>query len=166
MEENELEDIEDRYEDEIPLRDIAEVRGDSSKKNEKTALNHFSLYMKSESLIREGEDYSNVCEDNVTPELLGKFADYLFRKVDKRDGALQYVSKVKIFLSAKYPVFRDAVIKNGYYSTLRANLKKLYLKRCIESNTQVRNTQVSMSDYDHKYICGKLMFENTVEANE
>lgn len=63
-------EVEVRNEDGINLRDIAEVRGDCSKKNEKTALNHFSSYMKSESLIREDEDYSNVCEDKVTPELL------------------------------------------------------------------------------------------------
>jgi hypothetical protein len=150
----------------VGLRDVAEIRADCSKKNERTALNHFSRYLQSEKIIEEGEDYTNVSADKVTPEVLGKFADYLYHLVEKRDGALQYVSKVKTFLCSQYPRFKDAVETNGYYSTLRSNLKKLYLKRCVANNTQVRNKQASMSDFDHKYIVRKLMFENTVESTE
>lgn len=153
-------------EDGNALRDIAGLRAESSRKNEKTALNHFRTYMQTENVIGREEDYNNVTEEKVTPELLGKFADYLYRIIEKRDGALQYVSKVKTFLCSKFPDFKDAVGRNGYYTNLRSNLKKLYLKRCVENNTQVRNTQSSMSDYDHKYIVRKLMIENTVESNE
>jgi hypothetical protein len=88
--EEDIEDNEDNDEQgldvESPYRDISLLRADSSRKNERTALNHFTTYLKSEKVIAAEEDYVNLCEDKVTPAVLGKFADYLFRIVEKRDG--------------------------------------------------------------------------------
>ena len=134
------------------------------KKNEKSGLNHFVKYLRNEKVIEREEIVANLQAERISREVIGKFGDYLYRNVESRDAALTYLSKVRSFLCSSYEGASELLSRDKWYTGLRSNMKKQYLRRCVEENKPLKKKQASMSDYDHQYITRKLMYMNTVES--
>lgn len=155
-----VDDVRGRY------TNIGAKRSASSKKNEKSGLNHFICFLREEQVINDDADYTELEEESITQELIGKFGGYLYEKMESRDGALQYLSKVKTYLCSTFAGVSNLLERNKWYTKLRANMKKEFLSRCLEAGTPVKRKQASMSDTDHKYIVAKLLYTNTIESTE
>jgi hypothetical protein len=151
------------------LEDINNDVSDSYATSLRTALNHFSKYLKLRQ--EQGDlslplDHTQLVSEHVTDELLGKFASYLMKKTTMKKGGsvLAMLSKVKVELHRRFcdnPIFGTGA--RGY-GTLRTKITRRYLLQCAKDGTKLTDHSVPMTEMDLRWMCRKLLSYHTWEG--
>lgn len=141
----------------IKLIDQGNRQRKSVKRKNKITKGHFEKY-----LSYEGYNFNNldeIPEEWFTEDKLGKYSDYLFRKVptiNMFNTHDQYLSSLYNTVTKKYRNLKFQLA--DYYKTLRANVRSDWLERCNENNKNFQNHTALGTKEDIEYF-GLKAFE-------
>lgn len=150
----------------------AHAVGERSEQQLKTARNHFNTFLQQHG---EGSIGAKVMEQlqpvDVTSELIGCFATYLFMTLKKLSGALSYLSQIKGYFTKKWQGCPEWSLHpnntgEGWYTDVRAGVTKMYTNRAISEGEALVDQAPPMYRNSLRQISGFLFARNTQTAME
>jgi hypothetical protein len=101
-------------------------------------------------------------------ELLGKFADYMMKLTGAAQvccqTCLDYLSAVKCWWQDEHRNHFSVEVGDNRYGKLRKNIKKAYIRRCIELNIPFAKTRESVTEDHLEYLLNVLFEEDSEQS--
>jgi integrase len=157
-----------------PLTNIAHDIGEERLGVTRTAVTHFNKFLLRARIdddkltLTAFNKITNIDLDEVTPELMGKFGDYLHRvaKIRKVGTAHEYLGAVKCSLVKRFPTLERSQFAGSWYTSLRNRIDRLYVIDCKTNGTRKKDSAPTMQESDLKLLSAALIKKNTREADK
>ncbi|TYZ65102.1 hypothetical protein PybrP1_006020 [[Pythium] brassicae (nom. inval.)] len=142
-------------------------RGEKSDQQLATAKNHFNKFLQShgDSSVSD-KSTDTLTHPDVTAEMLGCFATYLFMTLKKMSGVLPYLSQVMGLFTGKWQgctrwELHPNNASDQWYSDIRAGLRHMYTNRATAEGESLVDQAPPMHRSSLRQVATALFFADT-----